>query len=102
MSGGLTLNEVLELVQNEEDDVSEVESEDDELSGADILGNDSRSALLADDGLRTLGCGEHDLLYIDTREDPCYRSSLLLLDPSLVEVMLQKAASCSLKFIDVL
>ena len=63
-----------ELVQNEEDDVSEVESEDDELPGADILGN----------GLRTLGCGEHDLLYIDTREDPCYRSSLLLLDPSLV------------------
>ena len=73
----LTLTEVLELVQDD-DDASEAESEGDELSGADFLGNGG-------------DCDrEHELLRIDAREDPCYRSSLLLLDQSLVEVMFQK------------
>ena len=96
----LTLNEVLELALNEED-VSENESEDDELSGADFIGNNGRSAVLAGVGLRTLDSSEHEILSVDSRQDPCYRSSLLLLDQSLMEVKRERAI-CKLRIVVIL
>ena len=57
----------------------------DELSGADFLGH-------TDDGDHTLGFHEQQLIQVDLRKDPCYRSSLLLLDPSVLEVIVRKLA----------
>ena len=80
----LTLTEVLEMVWDD-DGASEPESEGDELSGADFLCH-------TDDGDHILGCCKQKLIQVDLREDPCYRSSLLLLDPSLLEVIVRKLA----------
>ena len=80
----LTLSDVVDLMERDAE-VSEEEAsgDDEELCGADYLRSDGSAALLLN---ATSDCDETEFFAVDTRADPCNRSSLLLLDQSLMEV----------------
>ena len=82
---GLSLNEVLQLVQEENgDSAEEASGDEEELSGADYVHKDGRPMLLGD-GTRGYSRDAHESEFftVNMREDPCYRISSLLLDQSL-------------------
>ena len=83
MSGRLSLEEVLQLVQDGEDPPDDVSDDDEDLVG-DFVSASGRPMLFSD-ALRDNDGDDQEFMCPDTSE-PCFRSSLLLLDQSLAEV----------------
>ena len=81
MSGALSIEEVLRLVQDNEEEVSD---DEEDLVG-DFVGENGQPQLLFNQALGIQGGNEDDYIPLD-RSEPCFRSSLLLLDQSLLEV----------------
>ena len=82
MSGRLSLEEVLQLVQDGEDPPDDVSDDDEDLVG-DFVSASGRPMLFSD-ALRDNDGDDQEFMCPDTSE-PCFRSSLLLLDQSLAE-----------------
>ena len=83
MSKHLSLEEVLQLVQDGEDPPEEMSDDGEDLVG-DFVSASGRPMLFSD-AMGDDGVDDEEYMGL-SRAEPCFRSSLLLLDQSLTEV----------------